>query len=232
MPLRALIFDFDGVIADSEVLANAVLAEFVTRLGCPTTLDDALVRYMGKPHLDKLAAIERDLGRALPGGFSYELEAAILERFRQELCEVQGASEFVRRTARIPRCIASSSRLEQIQLCLDLLGLTADFGSGNVLSATMVKRGKPHPDLFLLAAERLEVAPHECLVFEDSIAGVQGAVAAGTTVIGLCAGSHVRSGHADRLRAAGAAHICQTWEAAALLASMLLQQDAPVHLKR
>jgi HAD superfamily hydrolase (TIGR01549 family) len=226
MPLHALIFDFDGVIADSEVLANAVLAEFVTQLGFPTTLDDALVRYMGKPHLDKLAAIERDLGRALPGGFSNELEAAVLQRFRLKLCEVQGASEFIRRTTKIPRCIASSSGLEQIQLCLDLLGLTAEFGGDNVLSASMVKRGKPHPDIFLLAAERMEVTPQECLVFEDSIAGVQGAVAAGATVIGLCAGSHVRSGHADLLRAAGAAYICETWDDAARLTSVLLQQHA------
>jgi HAD superfamily hydrolase (TIGR01549 family) len=226
MPLRALIFDFDGVIADSEVIANAVLAEFITRLGFPTTLDDALARYVGKPHLDKLAAIERDLGRTLPSRFSNELEAAIVQRFRLELCEVQGASEFIRRTANIPRCIASSSGLAQLQLCLDLLGLMAEFGSGNVLSATMVNRGKPHPDIFLLAAERMEIAPQECLVFEDSIAGVQGAVAAGTTVIGLCAGSHVRSGHADLLRVAGAAYICETWDDAARLTSVLLQLHA------
>jgi beta-phosphoglucomutase-like phosphatase (HAD superfamily) len=205
-----MIFDFDGVIADSEALANAVLAEFVTRLGFPTTLDDALARYMGFTNSDMIAAIERDLGRRLPGRFSDELEVAILERFRLELCEVQGATEFIKRTAHIPRCIASSSALEQIQLCLDLLGLTSEFGTGNVLSTTMVKRGKPYPDLFLLAAERMGVATEECLVFEDSIAGVRGAVAAGMTVIGLCAGSHVRSGHADLLRAAGAAYICDT----------------------
>jgi HAD superfamily hydrolase (TIGR01509 family) len=70
-----------------------------------------------------------------------------------------------------------------------------EFGD-NIVSATMVARGKPHPDIFLLAAERMEVAPQECLVFEDSVAGVQGAVAAGMTVIGICAASHVRSGHA------------------------------------
>jgi beta-phosphoglucomutase-like phosphatase (HAD superfamily) len=116
--------------------------------------------------------------------------------------------------------------LEQIQLCLDLLGLTAEFGKDNVLSATMVERGKPHPDLFLLAAERLEVAPQECLVFEDSIAGVQGAVSAGMTVVGLCAGSHVRSGHPDLLLAAGAAYISQTWDNTARLTSVLLRQDA------
>jgi beta-phosphoglucomutase-like phosphatase (HAD superfamily) len=188
MPVRALIFDFDGVIADSEVIANAVLAEFTTRLGFPTTLDDALARYMGKPHLDKLAAIERDLGRTLPSRFSNELEVAIVQRFRLKLCEVQGASEFIRRTANIPALHRFFERLGT-----DPALPRSARSRGRIRQRQCPQRhdGEPRqasPDIFLLAAERMEIAPQECLVFKDSIAGVQGAIAAGTTVIGLCAG--------------------------------------------
>ena len=76
----------------------------------------------------------------------------------------------------------------------------------------MVPRGKPHPDLFLLAAERLNADPKSCLVIEDSAGGIRAAVAAGMTAVGLCAASHIRSGHRQKLREAGAAYLANSWE--------------------
>jgi HAD superfamily hydrolase (TIGR01509 family) len=210
--MRGLIFDFDGVIADSEALANTVLAEAVSDLGMPTTLDDCLTRYMSLSWRDVLAAIEAGVGRSIPHDFSDRVNAAILTRFRSELREVAGASAFIRHFAAVPRCIASSSSPGRLRLCLDVLELAEAFGE-NVFSAEMVARGKPAPDLFLFSAERIGVAPADCVVIEDSAGGVRAGVAAGMTVIGLCAGAHLRDGHARSLIEAGATYTAGTWQA-------------------
>jgi len=216
--LGALIFDFDGVIADSEALANTVLAEFVTDLGHTTNLDDALERYSGRRWDDAIAAIESAIGKPLPASFSDDLKTAILDRFRTELVEVNGASKFIQRFSDLPRCIASSSSIDRLQLCLSVLSLADKFG-GNVFSADIVPRGKPHPDIFLLAADRLGVPPKACLVIEDSTSGIKAAVAAGMTAVGLCAASHIREGHDLKLRDAGAAHVADCWDDVADIAS-------------
>jgi HAD superfamily hydrolase (TIGR01549 family) len=209
--LSALIFDFDGVIADSEALANTVLAETVTGLGHQTSLDQALARYSGRRWDDVLAEIESATGGPLPVNFSDRLRSATLDRFRSDLTEVSGATSFIRKFSHIPRCIASSSSMDRLQLCLSILDLDDQFGS-NVFSADMVPRGKPYPDIFLLAAERLGVDPGSCLVIEDSAGGIKAAVAAGMTAVGLCAASHIRQGHQLKLRDAGAVHLAESWQ--------------------
>lgn len=219
--LSALIFDFDGVIADSEALANTVLAEFITDLGHATNLNDSLEHYSGRRWDDAMVAIQSVVGKPLPASFSDHLKAAILDRFRTDLKEVSGASKFIQTFSDIPRCIASSSSIDRLQLCLSILDLADTFGS-NVFSAEMVPRGKPHPDLFLLAADKLGVPPGSCLVVEDSTSGVKAAVAAGMTAVGLCAASHIREGHQLKLREAGALHIANSWEEAERIASRFL----------
>jgi HAD superfamily hydrolase (TIGR01549 family) len=206
----ALIFDFDGVIADSEAIANTVLAETVTALGHATTLDQALARYMGRRWIEVVAEIEAAIGKPVPSNFSDQLKFATLERFRTDLKEVSGATAFIRRFSHIPRCIASSSSIDRLQLCLAVLGLEVEFGS-HVYSADMVARGKPHPDIFLYAAGKLGVNPNECLVIEDSAGGIRAAVAAGMTAVGLSAASHIREGHDLKLHDAGAVHLAQSW---------------------
>ena len=198
------------MIADSEALANGVLAETLTALGRPTTLEDSLQRYCGRRWSEAMAEIEADLGRPAPEGFSEALRAATFARFRSELREVQGATAFIHRFRDTPRCIASSSSHERLALCLDALGLTPLF-EGHVVSADEVARGKPHPDVFLLAAARLGIAPADCLVIEDSDTGVRAAVAAGMAAVGLCAASHIRDGHGERLSRAGATHLVAAW---------------------
>jgi len=216
----ALILDFDGVVADSEMLANAVLGEWVTRLGVPTTPDQALARYMGRCWAEVIAAIERAIGRPVPDTFAADLKAATLARFETDLREVAGASAFLDRCAGMPRAIASTSAPDRLASCLALLGLADAFGP-HVYSADQVACGKPHPDIFLFAAGRLGVAPSACIVIEDSAGGVRAGRAAGMTVIGLCAGAHIRAGHADRLRDAGADHVALTWAEAERLVARL-----------
>ena len=209
--IGAIIFDFDGVIADSETLANIVLAEAVSSLGLPTTLDEAIDRYLGKRLFEVVAAIEADLGSPLPQDFSSTLKTGTLARFRSDLREVAGSRDFIRRFGGLPRCIASSSSADRLAVCLEVLGITAEFES-RIFSADLVPRGKPHPDIFLYAAKQLGIEPASCIVIEDSASGVMAGVAAGMTVIGLCAASHLGEGHAGRLSEAGATRVAHTWQ--------------------
>jgi HAD superfamily hydrolase (TIGR01509 family) len=218
---RLIIFDFDGVIAESEVLANTVLAEIVTELGVTTTLEDSYRLYMGKRFADVIAAVEASVGRALPASFSSQYQARTLERFRRELRLVDGARSYLHAFAHVPRCIASSSSPDRLALCLDVLGLQATFGV-HVYSASAVPRGKPHPDIFLHAAKEMGTAPAHSIVIEDSPSGVEAAIAAGMTAIGLLAASHIQPGHGERLRAAGAQFLASTFAEAEGITRQLL----------
>jgi HAD superfamily hydrolase (TIGR01509 family) len=217
-----LIFDFDGVIADSEVLAGTILAKFVSDLGLATTLNEVVNRYGGKRWSDIMAAIEDGFGQKLPEDFSERLKEATLSSFRQDLRAIEGVADFLTQFRELPHCVASSSSLDRLILCLDILGLTKEFGDF-VFSAEMVARGKPFPDVFLLAAERMKVNPLDCIVIEDSANGVRAGVAAGMTVIGLCAASHLQPGHAERLMAAGASYSANSWNEVSVIVSTLCQ---------
>ena len=103
----------------------------------------------------------------------------------------------------MPICVASSSAPHKIELGLMLVGLHQRFHR-HIFSATMVKRGSPAPDLFLFACAKMGVQPSRCVVIEDSVAGVQAAVAAGMRVVGFSGGSHCYEGHDEKLRAESA----------------------------
>jgi len=203
---RAIIFDFDGVLADSEVLSNSVLAEIVTELGVPMTVDDAYRAFMGKRLSEVIEAIERVVGRKLPPDFADSYQVRTFDAFRRDLKPIDGAREFIEVWGEVPRCIASSSSPERLALSLEVLKMTSLF-AGRVFSASNVARGKPHPDIFLHAAEQLGVQPADCIVIEDSVGGVTAGCAAGATVIGLTAAGHGQAGHDARLRQAGAHYV-------------------------
>jgi HAD superfamily hydrolase (TIGR01509 family) len=219
----AIIFDFDGVIADSEVLSNTVLAEIVSELGLPTTAEDSYRHYMGKRFHEVIVAIEKAVGRALPQSFSLEFQERTLARFRQELAPIAGVREFIGKFAEVPRCIASSSSPDRLALCLEVLEMTTLF-EGRVFSASNVARGKPHPDIFLRASAEIGVDPSECIVIEDSASGVIAGRAAGCTVIGLLAAGHIREGHETTLMEAGAHHLAADYIAIERIVSELLDK--------
>jgi HAD superfamily hydrolase (TIGR01509 family) len=221
-----IIYDFDGVIADSEVLANTVLAQIVTELGVATTLEQSYRLYMGKRFVDVIAAVETSLGRPLPASFPADYQARTLERFRRDLRFVDGARGYIDAFAHVPRCIASSSSPDRLALCLQVLELQSTFGA-HVFSASAVPRGKPHPDIFLHAAKQMGTAPSDCIVIEDSASGVTAALAAGMTVIGLLAGKHIRADHGERLLSAGAHHVARTFKEAETITHRLLAAQAP-----
>ncbi|MFK0299434.1 HAD family hydrolase [Brevundimonas sp. NPDC090276] len=204
-------FDYDGVVADSELLNNAILVDLLTEIGMPMTLDEALSAYVGKRWLDCLALIEARFGPC-PDGLQEEWTRRCHARAPLELAPVPGALDFMRsRDER--RCIASSSPLDWIHMGLNRFGLASTFG-GPIYSATAhVTRGKPHPDLFLHAAAEMQADPARTLVIEDSLSGVMAGATAGMTVVGLCAGGHMRDGDGDRLRHAGAHHVVDDYAA-------------------
>ncbi len=207
-----IVFDYDGVVADSELLNNLVLSELLTECGLATRLDDALSTYMGRRWLDCLPLIEERLGGPCPDHFHGEWTRRCHDRAVAELKPVAGFVEFL--TSREERrCIASSSPVAWIEMGLERFGVAASFDGPIFSAAVHVDRGKPHPDLFLHAASVMNVDPARALVIEDTPTGVLAGVAAGMTVVGLCAGGHIRDGHADRLRAAGAHRVVRDFEA-------------------
>jgi HAD superfamily hydrolase (TIGR01509 family) len=154
-------------------------------------------------------------------GLATDIVATILHALKAGLKEVAGFSKFLEYIGLTKTCIASSSSPERLAICLEILGLTDAF-AGNVFSAENVLRGKPSPDIFLFAASRMETLPENCIVIEDSVSGVRAAVAANMRVIGLTSASHIRSGHDQRLMAAGATYIAKDYsEVRSLLGSFM-----------
>lgn len=218
---RALIFDFDGVVADSEVLANTVLAEMVSELGVPTTVEDSYRLYLGHRFDEVMATVQSVVGRPVPKQFGMDFRVRVLERFRRELRPVAGVSKYIEAFPELLRCIASSSSPDRLAASLAVLEFQVLFGT-NVFSSTLVERGKPHPDIFLFAAKQLNVSASDCIVIEDSPLGVQAGRAAGMTVIGLLAASHIRGDHHAQLSTAGAHFIARTFKEAEVVTRAIL----------
>jgi HAD superfamily hydrolase (TIGR01509 family) len=218
MPL--IIFDFDGVVADSERLSNQVLAQGLTGIGMATTVEDALHLYMGKRWRDCEAAIVERHGRPLPEGFIEAQRLAVYAQLDAGMTAVPGVQAFLEQFVATPRCIASSSTQDWIARSLALMGLESWFE--HRFSGHDIARGKPFPDLFLLAAETLGFAPADCIVIEDSPMGVMAGKAAGMLTIGLLAGGHVVQGHGERLTAAGADHLADSYDKVARIVGPLL----------
>lgn len=213
-----IIFDFDGVIADSELLAAEVLADHLTGLGFRTSLDDIYEHFLGHNWKDCMDKFEQLWGVPAPESWRAEVHGRIAER-SGDVVPVDGVRAFIAETAGIARCIASSSPPWWIEERLRAFDLDGHFTGAIFSAAVHVTRGKPHPDIYLHAASAMGVRPDRALVIEDSVTGVTAAVAAGAHVVGLCAASHVRDGHGDRLRAAGADVICHSFAEVARLLS-------------
>ncbi|MYQ45255.1 HAD-IA family hydrolase [Streptomyces sp. SID4985] len=184
-----ILFDNDGVLVDSEPISNRLLAAYLTELGHPTSYEDSIRDYMGSAmHRIHELVLERT-GRRLPEDFDDVFHARVFAAFERELRAVVGVEGVLEKLAadRVPYCVASSGSHERIRVGHRTTGLDRWFEEGRVFSSQDVGRGKPAPDLFLYAAERMGVAPERCLVVEDSPLGVQAAVAAGMDVYGFTA---------------------------------------------
>ena len=197
-----IIFDCDGVLVDSEVLSCRCLSEVLAGYGITLSLDEALNLFLGRS-LTVVFDHYRALGRSIPKQFSDDLRIGVRAAFLAALCPIDGVRSVLKKL-QVPYCVASSSDLDRVSFSLSLTGLAPHFGT-RLYTAQMVERGKPAPDLFLYAAERMRANPHRTLVVEDSISGVTAAKAAGMTVWGFVGGSHYQSRDGKGiLRGAGA----------------------------
>ncbi|WP_274425687.1 HAD family hydrolase [Chelativorans sp. YIM 93263] len=185
---RLIIFDCDGVLVDSEPISIAVLLEILNEAGLRIDIDDAYGRFLGRSMASIAASVKAEFGFAITDLHLEDMRARLYERFRRELRPMQGLAS-VLTESRIARCVASSSQPERIHLSLTVTGLL-DYFQPHIYSSTMVANGKPAPDLFLHAAGAMGAAPAECVVVEDSPAGIEAARRAGMRVLGFVGGSH------------------------------------------
>ncbi|HEV8679601.1 MAG TPA: HAD-IA family hydrolase [Stellaceae bacterium] len=202
IPFDLVIFDCDGVLIDSELLSIRADLACLAEDGIALSVDEILERYTGISLAGMLADLEARHGRRLPD-FARRHQQRLEAIFAAELRVIPGVTAVLDQLGCLV-CVASSGSPERLRHALSLVGLFERFHP-NIFSASEVARGKPAPDLFLHAAQRMDVAPHRAAVVEDSLPGVAAAVAAGMTAIGFAGGSHCRPGHASRLAAAGAA---------------------------
>jgi HAD superfamily hydrolase (TIGR01509 family) len=184
-----VIFDNDGVLVDSEPISNRLLAAYLTELGHPTSYEDSIRDYMGSAMHRVHDLVRERTGRRLPADFDDVFHGRVFAAFERELEPVAGAVDVLEKLAAdgVPYCVASSGSHERIRVGHRKTGLDQWFGDEQIFSSQDVGRGKPAPDLFLYAAQRMGVVPERCVVVEDSPLGVQAAVAAGMDVYGFTA---------------------------------------------
>ncbi|MFE9700170.1 HAD family hydrolase [Streptomyces sp. NPDC006270] len=187
MRYELVIFDNDGVLVDSEPLANTVLSGYLTELGHLTSYDESLRDYMGSAVHRVHDLVEERTGQKLPEDFDSTLNTRTFAAFQRELVAVDGVEQLLGKLVAdgVDYCVASSGSHERIRVAHRRTGLDQWFEEEWIFSSEDVGRGKPAPDLFLYAAERMGVAPERCVVIEDSPLGVEAARAAGMDVYGF-----------------------------------------------
>jgi HAD superfamily hydrolase (TIGR01509 family) len=197
-----VIFDCNGVLVDSEPIAAAVVAQEFDRAGFPLTQEIVLRYFTGRRAADMFAAVESVTGRKLPPDFADHVAASTLRRLRAELRATAHAA-YALTWLSGPKCVASSSAIDRVRISLEITGLLRFFDQ-DLFSASDVPNGKPAPDLFLHVAAQMGHAPQDCIVVEDSPAGVAAAAAAGMTPIGYVGASHSGPNLGMHLTQAGA----------------------------
>ncbi|QPC90620.1 HAD family phosphatase [Mesorhizobium sp. INR15] len=207
---RPIIFDCDGVLVDSEPLAAKAYERVYDKHGMPGVHGGIIAQCVGMKQSDIIVRIRELTGHQFPAAADADIWAETKVLFTEELKPTPGIGPFLETLAG-DRCVASSSSVERINHSLAVTGLARFFGEA-IYSSSMVKNGKPAPDIFLFAAAKMGADPADCIVIEDSPFGVQGAVAAGMIAIGYTGGGHTYAEHAARLRAAGANFVCADWQ--------------------
>jgi HAD superfamily hydrolase (TIGR01509 family) len=194
---QLVIFDCDGVLVDSEPVANRTLAQLLREIGLDLTQEQIFQNFVGYSLPHCMRVIEGMLGRPPPENFLRDLQARTFAAFKTGLRAMPGIEHALDRLP-VPFCVASSGDHEKMHTTLGITGLLPRF-TGRIFSVTQVARGKPAPDVYLFAAQQLGAIPSACIVVEDTPPGVQAGVAAGMTVFGYCA--HTPE---HKLKAAGA----------------------------
>jgi HAD superfamily hydrolase (TIGR01509 family) len=203
VPHDLIIYDCDGTLIDTETIYAQINLEAYHAIGLTHwTMDSYVDAMVGIPVSAGRKILERDYGGPLPSEFEDNIEREVRKRFNDELRALPGVRDAVGMVEG-PRCVASSTSLVPLKRNLTTAGLI-DMFDPHVFSASQVSRGKPHPDVFLFAAETMGMKPERCLVIEDSVPGVIAARAAGMPVVGFTGVAHDRARIGARLKDAGA----------------------------
>jgi HAD superfamily hydrolase (TIGR01509 family) len=198
---KLIIFDCDGVLVDSEMIANRLLAEHLTKYRFPITSKGCLNKFIGYS-IENIIAKVRSEGVHLPDDFELFLKHSDQAAFAAELKAISGVKSTLSKLTQ-KKCVASSGAPKKIRQNLTLTGLIDFFDPNHLFSAEMVEKSKPAPDLFLHAAKYFNVPPKKCLVIEDTTLGIQAGLAAGMLVFGFAGGSHCDDAYVDRLKETG-----------------------------
>jgi HAD superfamily hydrolase (TIGR01509 family) len=184
-----VIFDCDGVLIDSEIISARMLVAELARLGLTIDLPYVERHFLGRSYPVVMETIRREFGLDLPPDFEAQYREALLAAFQSELKVVPHVHDVLTRIG-VPFCVATSSSPRRVEMSLKLVGLAPLVGD-RLFTSTLVARGKPAPDLFLYAADKMGAAPDRTLVIEDSLTGLRASLAAGMTVWRFVGGSHL-----------------------------------------
>ncbi|HEV8053185.1 MAG TPA: HAD family phosphatase [Parachlamydiaceae bacterium] len=187
---KLVIFDCDGVLVDSEIISNRIDAEALTAFGYPITVEESIRRFTGMNAKAVRQIILNESGINIPLDNFLSLEPIVLKAFGTELVSlIKPVLEFTE-NRKISRCVASSSQRNRVVRSLELTEQFMYFNDQSIFTSQQVSNGKPAPDLFLFAADKMGFTPEDCIVIEDSFAGIEAALSAGMRVIGFLGGSH------------------------------------------
>ncbi|MCR9138898.1 MAG: HAD family hydrolase [Alphaproteobacteria bacterium] len=199
-----IIFDCDGVLVDSEIIAAQVEAKLLTEAGYPIDAAGIAERFAGMSWKDMLLTVEKESQVPLQASLLEGTEKLLDDRLARSVKGIAGVASAVGRID-LPRCICSNSSLKRIKSMLTRAG-TYELFTPHIFSAKDIADmpTKPAPDIFQHAAKTMNADPANTVVLEDSVHGIEGALAAGMRVVGFTGASHTYPSHADRLTEAGA----------------------------
>jgi HAD superfamily hydrolase (TIGR01509 family) len=187
--IELVIFDCDGVLIDSEIISANILVEQINRLGLNVNFQYVQENFLGRSFPRVVGLIRDQFGMELPADFEDNYRSELLRIFETRLVAMPGVEDVISNIS-VAHCVATSSSPKRVRRSLELVDLAARF-EGRVFTASQVAKGKPAPDLFLHAARHMGIAPSRCLVIEDSLSGLDAALAAGMSVWHFSGGSHL-----------------------------------------
>jgi HAD superfamily hydrolase (TIGR01509 family) len=217
--LTHILFDNDGTIVDSEVIAQRVMLKMLAEHGFHLSEQEYSTRFPGLLDRDILHILQRDHAFTVPEGFTQQLHEAHHLGFDNALRAIPGMTSLFRRL-KIPKSMVSNGSIKHVERCLRKVRLLSAV-DGHIFSAEQVGKPKPHPDVYLFALEKIGLEPHHTLAVEDSPTGVLAAKSAGLQVIGFLGAAHVMEGHANILKDAGADFMAKDAGALAVLLSKM-----------
>jgi len=189
---KCVIFDCDGVLVDSEIIAHNMGIKALAQFGCHISVEESIRLFTGVNDKTERKILLEEFGVDIPGQFFNDRQQATVDAFEIELNPLIKNILQVFQDQKIERCVASSSPRNRVLRALTLTNQLSFFHEDSIFTSQQVDKGKPAPDLFLYAAKKMGYFPQDCIVIEDSMAGIEAALTANMTVIGFLGGSHVQ----------------------------------------